>query len=74
MLSRREELLCQNLKLFRNTPPAAFPHKSIAFVGPPGFNSNGQAEPAHSKVLACAKTLVRRIRGGGPQANHDTWL
>ena len=67
----REARLCLNLKWFPSTPPAAFPHKSGAFVGAPGFNSNGQAEPAHFKVLACAKTLVRRICGGGPQAR---WL
>ena len=67
-------------KVVSEYTPSASPHKSAAFAGAPGFHSNGQAEPAHSKVLAYAKTLVRRVRGGGPMArcwppaNRNTWL
>lgn len=49
------------------TPSGGSPQKQC-FCGGPGFNSNGQAKPVHFKVLACAKTLVRRTCGGGPQA------
>ncbi len=51
-------------KVVSEYTPSASPHKSAAFAGAPGFHSNGQAEPAHSKVLACAKTLMRRTCGG----------
>lgn len=66
-------------KVVSEYTPSASPRKSAAFAGAPGFHSNGQAEPAHSKVLACAKTLMRRTCGGGPQArcwsppHHNTW-
>ena len=41
-----------------------FPHKTIRFCGGPGLNSNGQAKPAHFKVLssgqnACTLYLQR---------------
>ena len=52
-------------KVVSEYTPSASPHKSAAFAGAPGFHSNGQAEPAHSKVLACAKTLMGRRPAAG---------
>ena len=45
--------------------PSGEPHRSCAFAGAAGVDSNGQAEPAHFKVLAAPKHLTP-LSGGGP--------